>query len=75
MFWQLNYASTSQIDTILGREEGFTLDQLLDVRAFSVVHRPPRTSHHLPTLLNTYYSTPGLLTLTLTLALTLTLTL
>ena len=51
------------------------LDQLLDVRAFSVVHRPPRTSHHLPTLLNTYYSTPGLLTLTLTLALTLTLTL
>ena len=30
MFWQLNYASTSQIDTILGREEGFTLEQLLD---------------------------------------------
>ena len=51
------------------------LDQLLDVRVFSVVRRPLRTSHHLPTLLKTYYSTPGLLTLILTLALTLTLTL
>lgn len=30
MFWSMRYATTSSIDTILERESGFTLEELLE---------------------------------------------
>ena len=30
MFWSMRYATTSNIDTILERESGFTLEELLE---------------------------------------------
>ena len=30
MFWSMRYATTSSIDTILEREGGFTLEELLE---------------------------------------------